>query len=295
MTQPTFWPQLFKDTQQIVNVASVKHLSPFRYPGGKTWFVPYMHQWLLSLPFKPDLFIEPFAGGAIISLTVASRQMAEHVLFVELDDQVAAVWKTIFSNEAEWLCQQILDFDLTAANVDAVLRASPTSLKEQAFQTILKNRVNWGGILAPGAERVKKGENGKGLRSRWYPQTLCKRIRYIHTELRARMTFIHGDGMEILHHYAKRPNAVFFIDPPYTAQGKSAGSRLYRHHEIDHERLFSLASQIQGHFLMTYENNEYIRSLAKHYGFHYAPIAMKNTHHAKMTELVIGKHLLPGY
>jgi hypothetical protein len=30
----------------VVNVASVPKLSPFRYPGGKTWFIPYIRQWL---------------------------------------------------------------------------------------------------------------------------------------------------------------------------------------------------------------------------------------------------------
>ena len=36
-------------THQIVNVASVPHRSPFRYPGGKTWLAPRVRQWLLSL------------------------------------------------------------------------------------------------------------------------------------------------------------------------------------------------------------------------------------------------------
>lgn len=35
-----------------VNVASVPHRSPFRYPGGKTWFVPTFRNWISSLPEK---------------------------------------------------------------------------------------------------------------------------------------------------------------------------------------------------------------------------------------------------
>ncbi|MBN2594284.1 MAG: hypothetical protein JXA81_12320, partial [Sedimentisphaerales bacterium] len=34
---------------KVVNVASVPLRSPFRYPGGKTWLVPYVRQWLSSL------------------------------------------------------------------------------------------------------------------------------------------------------------------------------------------------------------------------------------------------------
>jgi len=32
--------------QKPINVASVPTLSPFRYPGGKTWFIPYVRKWL---------------------------------------------------------------------------------------------------------------------------------------------------------------------------------------------------------------------------------------------------------
>lgn len=290
MGQLSLWPHM-NTTQKIINVASVKLLSPFRYPGGKTWFVPYMRRWLLSLPNKPRLFIEPFAGGAIVSLTVASEGLAEHVIFVELDEQVASVWETILSDDAEWLCEQILSFNLTPENVDKILSRPATSAREKAFQTILRNRINRGGILAPGAGRIKTGEGGKGIRSRWYPETLCRRIRYIHTVLYHRLTFIYGNGMEILRQYAGHPGAAFFIDPPYTALGKSAGTRLYTHHEIDHEKLFEMAAQIKGEFLMTYENNEYVRRLAERYAFKYVAVAMKSAHHAKMTELVISKHL----
>ena len=76
---------------EIVNVASVPQRSPFRYPGGKTWLVPKIKQWLRSLPWKPSLFVEPFAGGAIVGLNVAFENLAEKVLLIELDEQVAAV------------------------------------------------------------------------------------------------------------------------------------------------------------------------------------------------------------
>ena len=82
-------------TRPVINVASVPQRSPFRYPGGKTWLVPYIRSWLKSLKTRPTLFVEPFAGGGIVSLTVAAENLAERGLMVELDGQVAAVWQTI--------------------------------------------------------------------------------------------------------------------------------------------------------------------------------------------------------
>ncbi|MFH1636725.1 MAG: DNA adenine methylase [Chloroflexota bacterium] len=283
--QLSFLPQ--KD--KIVNVASVPLRSPFRYPGGKTWLVPRIRQWLVSLPSKPEIFIEPFAGGGIVGLSVAFENLANHVMLVELDHQVAAVWKTIINGEGEWLAERIENFNFSHETVDEVLEATNLNAQEQAFQTIVKNRVNRGGILAPGAGKVKKGENGKGIASRWYPETLSKRIRKIHN-IRDRLTFIEGDGLEEIRKNLQRPEAAFFIDPPYTSGGKKAGSRLYTHSELDHDELFRICSKLAGDFLMTYSNDKTTQQLVRKYQFVMREIAMKNTHHARMTELLISRN-----
>ena len=274
----------------IVNVASVPQRSPFRYPGGKTWLIPRIRQWLTSLDWRPSVFIEPFAGGAIVGLTVAFENLADHVVLVEIDEQVAAVWRTILSNNNEWLIERILSFDLSEKNVRAELARKNVALRERAFQTILKNRTFHGGILAPGSNLMKSGENGKGLRSRWYANTLACRIQAIGA-IRDRITFVQGDGMAVMSDYARQEQAAFFIDPPYTAAGKRAGSRLYTHHAIDHQGLFDMTDQIKGDFLMTYDNTPEISTLAAHLGFQTQTIAMKNTHHARMLELLIGRNL----
>jgi DNA adenine methylase len=49
---------------RLVNVASVPQRSPFRYPGGKTWLVPYVRLWLFSITPPPRELIEPFAGDS---------------------------------------------------------------------------------------------------------------------------------------------------------------------------------------------------------------------------------------
>ncbi len=286
---------------QVVNVASVPQLSPFRYPGGKTWLVPRIRVWLDPLvrerigltPVRPVEFIEPFAGGGIISLTVASERLAEHVTMVELDADVAAVWQTVLDSDGgEWLASRILEFDLTQENVENLLAVAPASTGERAFRTIVKNRVYHGGILAPGSRPLKYGENGRGIRSRWYPETLARRIRHI-TTIRERITFVHSDGLKVIATHVTSDSAVFFIDPPYTVagSGKRAGSRLYTHADLNHEQLFALAAQARGDFLMTYDAVDEVRFLADRYELDTRLVAMKNTHHAKMTELLVGPNL----
>ena len=83
---------------KAVNVASVPQLSPFRYPGGKTWFVPRLREWLLNQPKKPKRLVEPFAGGGIVSLTSVSENLVESAHLVELDWEIAAVWAIIVAS-----------------------------------------------------------------------------------------------------------------------------------------------------------------------------------------------------
>ncbi len=272
------------------NILSTPMRSPFRYPGGKTWLIPRIRQWLHSLPYRPTEFIEPFAGGGIVGLTVVFEQLADHVTLVELDNEVGAVWQTILNGGGEWLAHKIITFELTPESVEAELSKTNLTLKEKAFQTILKNRVNRGGILTSGAGKIKSGENKRGLKSRWYSETLRKRILAIAT-IQNNITFIQGDGVEILERFIQCKNVAFFVDPPYTLGEKKAGSRLYTHSELDHEELFRIVSKLTGDFLMTYNDDEVVRELAQFHGFATKKITMKNTHHKKMTELLIGRNL----
>ena len=276
------------DVKKPVNVASVPLRSPFRYPGGKTWLVPYIRAWLGSKEYPPAAFVEPFAGGGICSLTAAFEALAGHVLLAELDAHVADVWKTMLHGQEEWLAQRILSYDLTLDNVRHTLDADGKSLprRERAFHTILRNRVQRGGIMAPGAGLIKSGENGRGVGSRWYPETLARRIREI-GHMRHALSFYDGDGFELIEEHKAEPDYVFFADPPYT----KAAKRLYVHWQFDHRRLFEALCDCRGDFLISYDNTEEIADLAAEFGLDSRPVAMKNTHHAKMTELLIGRNL----
>jgi DNA adenine methylase len=271
---------------RVVNVASVPLRSPFRYPGGKTWLVPYVRQWLNSLP-RSEVFVEPFAGGAIAALTVAFDDLADHVIIAEIDEYVASVWQTILSGQDEWLAQKILNFDLTLRNVkNALARANRKDLplKDKAFLTILRNRVQRGGIMAPGAGLVKTGENNRGIGSRWYPETLARRIRDI-GRIRFKITFFYGDGLLLLKRFGSERKAAFFLDPPYT----KAAKRLYNNWEFDHRALLKTIQHQRAPFLLTYDDMPEISSLADEFGYDKRCVKMKNTHHARKTELLVGK------
>ena len=74
-----------------------------------------------------------------------------------------------------------------------------------------------------------------------------------------------------------------------TAGGKRAGKRLYVHNEIDHPRLFRVLAESGVDFLMTYDRAPEVEAWVREYGFSAVQVVMKNTHHARVPELVISR------
>jgi DNA adenine methylase len=220
-----------------------------------------------------------------------AEDMIDSLVICELDADVAAVWNVIFGQrdtDVVSLCSKILKAQLSPVYVRAIIDSCPTSAAELAFRTIMKNRCQRGGIMAPGAGILKAGERGRGLLSRWYPQTLVNRIILLRS-LAPRVTFIQGDGFAVIRRFAKRKDAAFFIDPPYSLGTTKAGSRLYKHNVIDHERLFDRAASLRSPFVMTYDDDARVVELASERGFAIDRVPMRSTHHTLKNELIIKK------
>ena len=271
----------------VVNVASVPQRSPLRYPGGKTWLVPHIREWLRHT--RPKILIEPFAGGGTVSLTAVMEHLVSMAYMVEMDRDVAAFWRSALESGAtlrEWIRQ----FEPTPGRLRELEQALPATVTEHGFRTLVLNRTRRSGILAPGASFCRKGENGRGLLSRWYPGTLAKRLLAIQ-EYADHIIFCEGDGMKLLPLVLGgrwSHEAAVFLDPPYTARGgKRAGSRLYRHSSIDHAALFAMLAEHESNFLMTYDAAPEIVDLVRQHNFHTVCVSMKNGHHNQMSELVI--------
>jgi DNA adenine methylase len=229
--------------------------------------------------------MEPFAGGAIIGLSALFENRIDKLTLVELDADVASLWGVLLSDSGPELAAAVAEFNPTAESISDLTSREHRTTRDRAFATIVMNRVRRGGILAPGAGLIKRGENGAGLLSRWYPDTLLKRMMAI-WNIRDRIQFVHGDGIQAITENARRTDVIYFIDPPYSVAGK----RLYLHGEVDHAHLFDIASAVSGDVLMTYDNSNEMREFARAHGFDTRLALMKNTHHGQKSELLIGRN-----
>lgn len=133
-----------------VNVATVPQRSPLRYPGGKTWLVPHVRAWLSGITPKPEVLVEPFAGGAIVSLTAVMEGLTERAVMSEIDPDVAAFWKSVLWHSDE-LIECVRSFVPTRESVAHLNDDVPNSVVGRGFRTLVLNRTRRGGILALGA------------------------------------------------------------------------------------------------------------------------------------------------
>src|SRR4051794_30508744 len=184
--------------------------SPFRYPGGKSRLVSTARAWLLAR--WNERIVEPFAGGASISLAAVSEGLARHATLNELDEDVVRVWKVMLGGRAHELIALVESFQLGDEAVARVLAASRDDEVDRAFATLLRNRVTWGGSLAR-AGLLRSGDNRRGFATRWTPRKLIARMTAI-AALRDHFSLIHGDGLELLRDRTIS-GATVFIDPPY--------------------------------------------------------------------------------
>jgi DNA adenine methylase len=258
--------------------------SPFRYAGGKSWFIGTARKWLTNRPLRPRILVEPFAGGANISLSAVHDRLVDEAAFGEIDLDVAATWRSILNGHSQWLAKKIRGFRVSRQRVKKLLKRVPLSQHERAFLCLLRNRTSRGGVIADGAGLIRTGENGMGLRSRWYPKTLAERITAI-SAFKEKLSFFQGDAFTLIKKYRNNTHALFFVDPPYT----KAARRLYRHWEIDHEKLFQVLQLVAGDVLMTYNDSREVRRWAKKYGFKVKTVSMRTTHHKTKRELIISR------
>jgi len=256
--------------------------SPFRYPGGKTWFLPGLRAWLSSLPRRPAFFVEPFAGGGSASLAVAAEGLADRVVMVEKDPEVAAVWRTVMGGAVEELVERALGFEPKAENIAATLTAPSAGDMDAAFRVLLRNRISRHRYLHPAAPlRLRHDKTGAVF---WRPRTLAERLRAA-ARLAPRIEFIEGDALAVLPAYAGREDCALFLDPPYSVGLEKTHRLYYRHAELDHERLFALMKEARSPFLMWYDDAPAIRALAEAHGFRCTPAPVRKG--GSVGELVI--------
>ena len=227
-----------------------KPLFTMKCPGSKCWFLPDAREFLGG--WRPKAIIEPFAGSAVVGLTLLSEGYADRLVLAELDERRIAFWNRVFEPDfagfVERWGKKALGLPLDKQRQFVLDSLEDFEHNDPGMWALVYSRAAYSGKMDGGL--MKKGDRGKGFLCRWRKDMvpMLKRI----YELRDRIKVRHQDALEVLGEFDD-PEHYAFVDPPYTASEESKGSTLYREHELDHVALFRLMSRWQGRWQMTYD------------------------------------------
>ena len=275
------------------------YISPFRYPGGKTWFVPAFRLWLQQTVGIGIRVVEPFAGGASVSLAMLAEGRAKKAHLIEKDDAVRNVWWALSLGLADKIIE-VLERETESEERAREFLQEPILIgavsARAAAQTILLNRLSYSGVMTRGAGLMAGGENGRGLFSRWYPETIYDRLRRI-DGMRHRLVVPprDTDGVAVLRAAAEFPSLetvarhVFFIDPPYEGPGR----RLYHEHDVSTAEVITLTSGLKLPAIMTLPAEDWIIDLGDIHGLSMVVIPMRGSH-GKRKELILSNQTVGG-
>ena len=265
--------------------ASVPQRSPLRWPGGKSWLIPHVRCWLSG--GSAATLVEPFAGGASVSLTAVVERLVERAVLVDVDVDLAAFWTVALTDPAA-LVDRISSFTPTVEAVRNVQGSVPVTDRDRAWRTLVLNRTRHGGIIAAGAGLIGLGEDGRGVASRWYPETLIARIEEIGRHA-GRIAFHQGDALSLLPTLVERAEApvAVFCDPPYGGEAGASSRRLYTHSDVNYADLFELVHDIGADFLITLDMSAEVERLVRCHGFCAVTVLPRNRSNAAGQEVII--------
>ncbi len=236
--------------------------TPLRYPGGKGRLAQYVIDLMEMNGLAGVHYVEPYAGGAGIAISLLYLEYAEHVHLNDLSKPVFAFWRSVL-DEPEALCKLVRDTPITIKEwkrQKAVQTAASPSTLELGFSTFFLNRTNRSGIIKGGIIGGKKQTGKWKLNARFNRADLARRIEKI-ASYAPRISLYNKDAAAFLAKTLKRipPSALVYLDPPYYEKG----AQLYENHyePDDHAEIAKLVKAIRQKWIVSYDNVEPIRLL----------------------------------
>lgn len=240
--------------------------SPLRYPGGKGKLANFV-KLLLSHNGLADVhYVEPYAGGASIALSLLYEEYARHIHINDLNPAIFALWHSVL-DETEALCRLVRDTAVTLEERERQRRIqtdASASLLELGFSTFFLNRVNRSGIIRGGVIGGKNQDGPWGMDARYNKSDLILRIQKI-ARYRRRIHLYNVDAAQFITEHIKElpANSFVYLDPPYYAKGKDLYQHFYAHG--DHETIARKVPEISQPWIVSYD--AHLRLLPLYEGF----------------------------
>lgn len=253
----------------------VSSLSPLRYPGGKKQLEKFVVELLTLQDMEGIIYIEPFAGGAGLALSLLVNNHVDKLILNDYDKAIYAFWFSILNNTDAFI-KKIENTPITIEEWEKqkyiYSQEEHIDIFELGFATFFLNRTNRSGIIKAGMIGGKKQLGNYKIDCRFNKTVLIKKIEKI-SSLRKKIKLTNLDASVFIKKVIKNKpveNTFIFFDPPYFKQGKDLYANFYE--EKDHAQLYKSIDELKNYrWMVTYDDTEQIRYLYQKYsGFLYS-------------------------
>lgn len=131
----------------------MRYYTPLRYPGGKGRLAGFMKDLIQHNDLSEGTYIEPYAGGAAVALTLLIEEYAWRVVINDFDPLIYAFWHSVLY-ETDDLLKMLHDTPVKMKqwHEQRAIHKNPEnhSTIEVGFATLFMNRTNRSGIIKAG-------------------------------------------------------------------------------------------------------------------------------------------------
>lgn len=240
--------------------------SPLRYPGGKGRLAQYVIDIIEKNSLTGGHYVETYAGGAGIAISLLYLEYASHVHLNDVDPAVHAFWRALL-DQPDQLVKLVHDTPLTLEERDrqkVIYRHEDSSTLERGFATFYLNRVNRSGIIHGGVIGGNAQTGAYKIGARFNRPDLIRRIEKV-ASYAPRISLHNKDAAEFIDTEIPtiKGKALVYLDPPYYANGSRLYRNTYKH--ADHAKIASMVDKISHHWIVSYDNAAEVCALYKKY------------------------------
>ena len=231
--------------------------SPLRYPGGKSKIAPFVKLIIQQLAQPSVTYIEPFAGGAGVALSLLLDGFVEKIVINDYDKAIYSFWRAIKENPQaliELVRSTPITIDEWYKQKEIYLTKNTRYSVELGFSAFFLNRTNRSGILSAGPIGGYKQNGNYGITERFNREALVGRIQNIALH-RNKIIIYNKDIRSFIRNIIPRysQNAFVYFDPPYYINGQ----RLYKNSfsPSDHASIARyIIEGVTSPWIITYDN-----------------------------------------
>lgn len=236
--------------------------SPLRYPGGKNKIFPFVKLIIDKSGLTNITYVEPFAGGAGVALSLLFSGAVNHIVINDYDKCIYSVWRAILNDTNEFI-KLIKDTDVTIEEwhrqKGIYLTQNNKYSLELAFATFFLNRTNRSGILKAGPIGGFNQNGNYLIDARFNKENLIQRICDI-AEKKNQISLFNKDIRSFFKSYLpKYENVFLYLDPPYYKKGQELYKNFFT--DKDHQEIAECVKQLTCNWIITYDNTAEITKL----------------------------------